>query len=117
MKRDDASWLVDAFTTEVMQARWRTDALCAHIDTYDKCAKRERETLCAACPVSEPCFWAALIEERAFRSGTVDPPGVRGGVNGAKRRFILRELTDQQIMNRYRKETQQASVAARSSAA
>ena len=115
MNRDDGPWLVDAFTSEVMQARWRDNALCAHIDTYAKCAKREQETLCAACPVSEPCFWAALIEERAFRSASVDPPGVRGGVNGAKRRFILRELTDQQIINRYRIEAQ--NCASHSSAA
>jgi Transcription factor WhiB len=115
MKPEDGLWLVDALTSEVMQAHWRNNALCAHIDTYNKSAKREQETLCAACPVSEPCFWAALIEERAFRSASVDPPGVRGGVNGAKRRFILRELTDQQIMDRYRIEAQ--NCASRSSAA
>lgn len=107
MKRDELPWLVDAFTSEVMQAPWRRHALCALIDTYDKCAKRERQTLCAACPVAEPCFWAALIEERTFRSGTIDPPGVRGGVDGAKRRFILRELSDEHIMGRYRDEVQQ----------
>jgi hypothetical protein len=106
MKRDDLPWGVDALTTEVMQARWRRDALCALIETYDRCGKRERETLCAACPVAEPCFWAALIEERAFRWGTIDPPGARGGVDGAKRRFILRELTDGEIMKRYRAEVE-----------
>jgi hypothetical protein len=102
MKHDDLPWHADALTTEVMQARWRNDSLCALIVTYDKCAKREHEVLCAACPVSEPCFWAGLIEERAFRSGTIAPPGIRGGVDGERRRFILRELNDSEIMVRYR---------------
>jgi hypothetical protein len=95
---------VDALMSEVMQARWRTNALCARMDSFERCSQREQQSLCAVCPVSEPCFWSALVEERAFRHLPKGPPGVRGGVEGARRRFILGELTDVELMNRYRQE-------------
>jgi hypothetical protein len=102
--RDDVAWGVDALTTEVMRDPWRHEALCAHIETLEKSSAATCELVCRQCPVAEPCFWAALIEERSFRTVADLPPGVRGGVSGAKRRFILRELTDAEIMVRYRRE-------------
>lgn len=100
---DHIGFGVDAFTSEVMRAAWRNESLCALIDSYDRCGQREQQVLCAACPISEPCFWAALIEERPFRTVSTTPPGIRGGVEGTRRRLILRELTDQQLMDRYRR--------------
>jgi hypothetical protein len=100
---DHVGFGVDRFTSEVMQARWRKDSLCARADSFDRCGQREQQVLCAACPVSEPCFWSALVEERAFRGTTAKPPGVRGGVEGARRQFILGELTDYELMVRYRR--------------
>jgi hypothetical protein len=99
---DHIGFGVDSYTSEVMQAKWRNNSLCALIDSYDRCGERERQVLCAACPVSDPCFWAALVEERAFRGTSTKPPGVRGGVEGTRRLFILGELTDQELMVRYR---------------
>jgi hypothetical protein len=101
---DETGWGVDDFTTEVMCARWRHNTLCAHMVSFDEASPATRESICRRCPVIEPCFWAALIEERAFRTTSGNPPGTRGGVQGGKRRFILRELTDTEIIARYRHE-------------
>lgn len=95
--------MADALTVEVMRGSWRAGSLCAEIDSFDRCARAEQQRVCEACPVSEPCFWSALVEERGFRSSAGLPPGVRGGVEGARRRFILGELSDAELMVRYRR--------------
>jgi hypothetical protein len=95
--------VADALTVEVMRGLWRACSLCAEIDSFDRCGRAEQQRLCGACPVSEPCFWAALVEERGFRSSAGVPPGVRGGVEGSRRRFILGELSDAELMVRYRR--------------
>ncbi len=95
--------MADALTVEVMRGSWRAGSLCAEIDSFDRCGRAEQQRLCGACPVSEPCFWSALVEERGFRSSAGVPPGVRGGVEGSRRRFILGELSDAELMVRYRR--------------
>lgn len=93
---------VDALTSSVMRASWRDDALCAVIpETFAAASWQEQCGWCASCPVVEVCFWAALIEERGFRVTAGNPPGVRGGVEGGRRRFILGELDDAQLAARY----------------
>ena len=93
---------VDALTRSVMGASWRRDSLCAVIpETFGAASWQAQCGMCATCPVVEVCFWSALIEERGFRTVTGNPPGVRGGVEGGRRRFILGELTDPELEARY----------------
>lgn len=95
------SFGVDAYLGEVMQASWRRDAKCLTTD-FEGGSDEEKRGWCAQCPVSEPCFWSALVEERVFRGSSAALPGIRCGVEGARRSFILRELTDTELMARYR---------------
>ena len=92
----------DALTRSVMCASWRSDSLCVVIpETFGAASWQAQCGLCATCPVVEVCFWSALIEERGFRTVAGNPPGVRGGVEGGRRRFILGELTDPELEARY----------------
>ena len=101
---------VDECMAEVMRGRWRGQCVCVQVEGFERCSQRTQQQLCAGCEVSEPCFWAALVEERAFRTSTGLPPGVRGGVEGARRRFILGELSDAELMVRYRRAVSELNV-------
>ena len=95
----------DTYITEVMSGSWRRDALCVLMpNTFALTAPGLRRHLCNECEFASPCLWASLIEDRAFRglSPACRPPSFRGATSTAKRRQLLDQFCDEQLITNYR---------------
>lgn len=71
----------------ISDAGWRPWAACAHLGPtlfYGHAPT----TLCAACPASEPCLWAAMALEQVLGYHH----GVWGGTTAQRRRRIAAQL-------------------------
>lgn len=90
------------------EARWRLYAACAHTspqtfyEPANPASRRAAKQLCAGCPVSECCLWAALASEHAlgYRYG-IGGGTTWGGTTPARRGRIAAGLPDMGLTATY----------------
>lgn len=71
----------------IPDAAWRPYAACADLGP-DQFYGHARRSLCASCPASEPCLWAAMALEAILGYHH----GIWGGTSGQRRERIAEQL-------------------------